>query len=140
MQTALDQANLLTGVRNDIECISKLPRPLQIMHINASLCQCIQVLGSRLTPCRTRPNRHIASHDRRDIGVRLSSPTTVIYLSTSPNRQAYETRSEFARQRTSLGSIQTRMTGVLSASCSLLFRPLSNHFPFVYLPYCPCGC
>ena len=36
------------------------------------------------------------------------------FLCFCASRQAHETRAEFARQRSSLGSIQTRMVGVLS--------------------------
>jgi Golgi SNAP receptor complex protein 1 len=36
-------------------------------------------------------------------------------------RQAHETRAEFGRQRSSLGSIQTRMVGVLSKLSSMPF-------------------
>ena len=36
------------------------------------------------------------------------------FLCPRASRQAHETRAEFARQRSSLGSIQTRMVGVLS--------------------------
>lgn len=76
VQTALDQANLLTGVRNDIDAYKS-----------------------------SAADSLLAERGRIDTSHRMIDETL---------EQAYETRSEFARQRTSLGSIQTRMAGVLN--------------------------
>ncbi|KAI0059501.1 v-SNARE protein [Artomyces pyxidatus] len=76
VQSALDQANLLTGVRNDIDAYKS-----------------------------SAADSLLAERGRIDSSHRMVDETL---------EQAYETRSEFARQRSSLGNIQTRMVGVLN--------------------------
>ncbi|KAI0275131.1 V-snare-domain-containing protein [Gloeopeniophorella convolvens] len=79
VQAAVDQANLLSGVRNDIDA-----------HKSSAADALLAERG------------HIdSSHQMIDATLECAS-------------QAHETRTEFARQRSSLGSIQTRMVGVLN--------------------------
>ncbi|KAI0800740.1 V-snare-domain-containing protein [Fomes fomentarius] len=74
-KTALDQANLLSGVRNDIEC-------------------------------STAADSLLAERGRIDSSHRMTDDMIA---------QAYETRSEFGRQRTTISGINARMQGVLSS-------------------------
>jgi len=76
VQTAVDQANLLSGVRNDIEAYK------------SSAAEALLAERGRID----------SSHEMVDATL----------------EQARETRTEFARQRSSLGGIQTRMVGVLN--------------------------
>ncbi|KAH9982979.1 v-SNARE protein [Lactifluus volemus] len=76
VQAAVDQANLLSGVRNDIDAYK------------SSAAEALLAERGRID----------SSHEMIDATL----------------EQAHETRAEFARQRSSLGSIQTRMVGVLS--------------------------
>ncbi|KAI0046612.1 v-SNARE protein [Auriscalpium vulgare] len=76
VQAALDQANLLTGVRNDIDAYKS-----------------------------SAADQLLAERGHIDDSHRMIDETL---------EQAYETRSEFSRQRSSLGNIQTRMVGVLN--------------------------
>ncbi|RDB29647.1 Golgi SNAP receptor complex member 1 [Hypsizygus marmoreus] len=76
VKNALDQANLLTGVRNDIDAYKSSA-------------------GESL----------LAERGRIDSSHRMTDDIL---------EQAYETRSEFSRQRTSLAGINTRMMGVLN--------------------------
>jgi len=76
VQAAVDQANLLSGVRNDIDAYK-----------------------SSATEALLAERGHIdSSHQMIDATL----------------DQARETRTEFARQQSSLGAIQTRMVGVLN--------------------------
>ena len=52
------------------------------------------------------------------------------FLCSCASRQAHETRAEFARQRSSLGSIQTRMVGVLSKLPSTPSLLVDDRTPF----------
>ncbi|KAI0094466.1 V-snare-domain-containing protein [Irpex rosettiformis] len=76
VQLALDQANLLTGVRNDIDAYKS-----------------------------SAADSLLAERDHIDSSHRMTDDMLA---------QAYETRADFARQRTTLNGIQTRMGGVLS--------------------------
>ncbi|GBE77439.1 V-snare-domain-containing protein [Sparassis crispa] len=76
VQTALDQTNLLSGVRNDIDAYKSSAADSLLAergHIDNSHQMTDDILG-----------------------------------------QAYETRSEFARQRSTIAGINTRMTGVIT--------------------------
>ncbi|KAL6307692.1 V-snare-domain-containing protein [Sparassis latifolia] len=76
VQTALDQTNLLSGVRNDIDAYKSSAADSLLAergHIDHSHQMTDDILG-----------------------------------------QAYETRSEFARQRSTIAGINTRMTGVIT--------------------------
>jgi len=75
-QHALEQANLLTGVRNDINTYKS-----------------------------SAADALLAERGRIDSSHRMTDDIL---------DQAYETRSEFSRQRTSLAGINTRMSGVLN--------------------------
>jgi len=76
VQAAVDQANLLSGVRNDIDAYK-----------------------SSAAEALLAERGHIdSSHQMID----------------STLEQAHETRSEFVRQRSSLGTVQTRIVGVLN--------------------------
>jgi len=79
VQTALDQANLLSNVRNDIETY--------------------KTSRSSTTDALLSERNHIDSSHR---------------MADDLLTHAHETRAEFSRQRTQLGSIQTRMSNVLS--------------------------
>ncbi|KAF5385377.1 hypothetical protein D9615_001223 [Tricholomella constricta] len=76
VKNALDQANLLSGVRNDIDAYKS-----------------------------SAADSLLAERSRIDSSHRMTDDVL---------EQAYETRSEFARQRTSLSGINTRMMGVLN--------------------------
>jgi Golgi SNAP receptor complex protein 1 len=76
VQAAVDQANLLSGVRNDIDAYK------------SSAAEALLAERGRID----------SSHQMIDATL----------------EQAHETRAEFGRQRSSLGSIQTRMVGVLN--------------------------
>ncbi|KAN0133314.1 hypothetical protein V8E53_009038 [Lactarius tabidus] len=76
VKAAVDQANLLSGVRNDIDAYK------------SSAAETLLAERGRID----------SSHQMIDATL----------------EQAHETRAEFSRQRSSLGSIQTRMVGVLS--------------------------
>jgi len=76
VQNALDQANLLSGVRNDIEAYKS-----------------------------TTADSLLAERGRIDSSHRMTDDIL---------NQAYETRSEFSRQRASLAGINTRMMNVLN--------------------------
>lgn len=76
VQHALDQANLLSGVRNDIDAYKS-----------------------------SAADALLAERGRIDSSHRMADDVLA---------QAYETRAEFGRQRTSLASINTRMAGVLN--------------------------
>ncbi|KAF8506637.1 v-SNARE protein [Russula emetica] len=76
VQAAVDQANLLSGVRNDIDAYKS-----------------------------TAAESLLAERGRIDSSHQMIDSTL---------DQARETRAEFGRQRSSLGSIQTRMVGVLN--------------------------
>ncbi|KAI0308269.1 v-SNARE protein [Multifurca ochricompacta] len=76
VQAAIDQANLLSGVRNDIDAFK------------SSAAEAL-----------------LAERGRIDSSHQMIDETL---------EQAHETRTEFARQRSSLGAIQTRMVGVLN--------------------------
>jgi len=75
-QHALEQANLLTGVRNDIDAYKS-----------------------------SAADALLAERGRIDSSHRMTDDLL---------DQAYETRAEFSRQRTSLGGINARMTGVIN--------------------------
>ncbi|EIW63982.1 V-snare-domain-containing protein [Trametes versicolor FP-101664 SS1] len=77
VKTALDQANLLTGVRNDIDAYKSSAAD--------------SLLAER---------GHIDSSHR---------------MTDDMLAQAYETRAEFGRQRTTISGINSRMQGVLSS-------------------------
>jgi len=79
VQTALDQANLLSNVRNDIETY--------------------KTARSSTTDALLSERNHIDSSH---------------LMADDLLTHAHETRAEFSRQRTQLGSIQTRMSNVLS--------------------------
>ncbi|KAI0319428.1 v-SNARE protein [Amylostereum chailletii] len=76
VQAAVDQANLLTGVRNDIDAYKS-----------------------------SAADSLLAERGRIDSSHRMIDETL---------EQAYETRADISRQRSSLGNIQTRMVGVLN--------------------------
>ncbi|KAI0348302.1 V-snare-domain-containing protein [Trametopsis cervina] len=76
VQHALDQANLLTGVRNDIDAYKS-----------------------------SAADSLLAERDHIDSSHRMTDDMLA---------QAYETRADFGRQRTTLNGIQTRMGGVLN--------------------------
>ncbi|KIY50431.1 v-SNARE protein [Fistulina hepatica ATCC 64428] len=76
VQHALDQANLLSGVRNDIEAYKS-----------------------------SAADSLLAERDRIDSSHRMTDDMLA---------QAYETRTDFARQRTSLTGINTRMAGIIN--------------------------
>ncbi|KAF8226264.1 v-SNARE protein [Tricholoma matsutake] len=76
VQNALDQANLLSGVRNDIDTYKS-----------------------------SATDSLLAERGRIDSSHRMTDDIL---------NQAYETRSEFSRQRTSLAGINTRMANVLN--------------------------
>jgi len=76
VQAAVDQANLLSGVRNDIDAYK------------SSAAESL-----------------LAERGRIDSSHQMIDETL---------EQARETRTEFSRQRSSLGTIQTRMVGVLN--------------------------
>jgi len=76
VQHALDQANLLSGVRNDIDAYKS-----------------------------SAADALLAERGRIDSSHRMTDDILA---------QAYETRSEFSRQRVSLSSINARMAGVLN--------------------------
>ncbi|KAK7465474.1 protein transport protein gos1 [Stygiomarasmius scandens] len=76
VQNALDQANLLNGVRNDIDAYKS-----------------------------SAADSLLAERGRIDSSHRMTDELL---------DQAYETRSEFSRQRTSLAGINARMTSVLN--------------------------
>ncbi|EKM61663.1 uncharacterized protein PHACADRAFT_112469 [Phanerochaete carnosa HHB-10118-sp] len=76
VQHALDQANLLSGVRNDIDAYKS-----------------------------SAADSLLAERDHIDSSHRMTDDMLA---------QAYETRADFARQRSTLSGIQTRMTGVLN--------------------------
>ncbi|KAI0033993.1 V-snare-domain-containing protein [Vararia minispora EC-137] len=76
VRAALDQANLLAGVRNDIDAYK------------SSASEAL-----------------LAERGRIDSSHRILDETL---------EQAYETRADISRQRSALGSIQTRMAGVLN--------------------------
>lgn len=76
VKTAFDQANLLSGVRNDIDAYKS-----------------------------SAADSLLAERGRIDSSHRMTDDLI---------SQAYETRSEFARQRTSLAGINTRMMGVIN--------------------------
>ncbi|KAJ8494501.1 hypothetical protein ONZ51_g2265 [Trametes cubensis] len=84
VKTALDQANLLSGVRNDIDAYKS------------------SAADSLLAERGHIDNSHRMTDDML--------------------AQAYETRAEFARQRTTISGINARMQGVLS-------KPHSSSFP-----------
>ncbi|KAG6879567.1 hypothetical protein C0992_001394 [Termitomyces sp. T32_za158] len=75
-KSALDQANLLNGVRNDIDAYKS-----------------------------STADALLAERGRIESSHRMTDDVL---------EQAYETRSEFARQRASLAGINTRMVDVLS--------------------------
>ncbi|KAF9454178.1 V-snare-domain-containing protein, partial [Macrolepiota fuliginosa MF-IS2] len=75
VHAALDKANLLTGVRNDIDAYKS-----------------------------TAADLLLAERGRVDNSHRMTDDILA---------QAYETRSEFSRQRTTLANMNTRMVGVL---------------------------
>ena len=112
MQHALDQANLLSGVRNDIEYV-----PLRLLSTQ-SLINCrVSAYKSSAADSLLAERDHInSSHRMTDdmlayvmrFGQQLVTKADTIF------RQAYETRADFSRQRATLAGIQTRMTGVLS--------------------------
>ncbi|PFH52243.1 hypothetical protein AMATHDRAFT_74307 [Amanita thiersii Skay4041] len=76
VQNALDQANLLRGVRNDIDAYKS-----------------------------SAADALLSERGRIDSSHRMTDDIL---------QQAYETRSEFGRQRTALGSINTRMMHVIN--------------------------
>ncbi|KAG6845349.1 hypothetical protein H0H87_010458 [Tephrocybe sp. NHM501043] len=76
VKSALDQANLLSGVRNDIDAYKS-----------------------------SAADALLAERSRIDSSHRMTDDVL---------NQAYETRSEFARQRTSLAGINTRMMDTLN--------------------------
>jgi len=75
VQHALDQANLLSGVRNDIDAYKS-----------------------------SAADSLLAERDHVDSSHRMTDDMLA---------QAYETRSEFSRQRSTIAGINSRMTGVL---------------------------
>lgn len=76
VQHALDQANLLSGVRNDIDAYKS-----------------------------SAADSLLAERDHINSSHRMTDDMLA---------QAYETRADFGRQRTTLSGIQTRMTGVIN--------------------------
>ncbi|KAF5352736.1 hypothetical protein D9756_005913 [Leucocoprinus leucothites] len=76
VHTALDKANLLSGVRNDIDAYKS-----------------------------SAADSLLAERGRIDNSHRMTDDILA---------QAYETRSEFTRQRTTLSNVNTRMTGVIN--------------------------
>ncbi|KAG6813210.1 hypothetical protein H0H92_013097 [Tricholoma furcatifolium] len=87
VKSALDQANLLSGVRNDIEQVA----------YKSSTADAL-----------------LAERSRIDSSHRMTDDVL---------NQAYETRSEFSRQRSSIAGINTRMTNVLSERSALCLAP-----------------
>ncbi|KAI1793195.1 V-snare-domain-containing protein [Ganoderma leucocontextum] len=81
VKTALDQANLLSGVRNDIDAYKS-----------------------------SAADSLLAERGRIDSSHRMTDDMIA---------QAYETRSEFGRQRTTITGINARMQGVLSKCSSV---------------------
>ena len=116
VQAAVDQVNLLSGVRNDIEFVFSLH------HLRERLvCLECYILSSAYKSSAAETlleerGRIDSSHLMIDATLEcdsIHSPASS-FLLTNDYRQAHEARAEFARQRSSLGSIQTRMVGVLS--------------------------
>ncbi|OBZ79881.1 Golgi SNAP receptor complex member 1-2 [Grifola frondosa] len=77
VQTALDQANLLSGVRNDIDAYKS-----------------------------SAADSLLAERGNIDSSHRMTDDIL---------SQAYETRAEFSRQRTTIAGINTRMSGVINS-------------------------
>ncbi|THH21206.1 hypothetical protein EW146_g295 [Bondarzewia mesenterica] len=100
-KSALDQANLLSGVRNDIDAY-KSSAADSLLAERGRIDSSHRMIDETLE-CVHIVNPFLASFAHSYSARLCSSPS-----------QAYETRSEFARQRSSLGSIQTRVVGVLS--------------------------
>lgn len=116
VQTAVDQANLLSGVRNDIEsvlpCRSLLPE--LVYSIPKFLSSAYK--SSAAEALLAERGRIDSSHQMIDATLEyaLDHGFFLLLRLIDDGSQARETRSEFARQRSSLGAIQTRMVGVLS--------------------------
>ncbi|KAG5652439.1 hypothetical protein H0H81_004983 [Sphagnurus paluster] len=92
VKSALEQANLLSGVRNDIEYVEHMAHLFTTLRISSAYKS-------------SAADSLLAERGRIDSSHRMTDDVL---------EQAYETRSEFARQRTSLAGINTRMIGVLN--------------------------
>ena len=111
VQAAVDQANLLSGVRNDIESVF-----LRFYLLSASKLLLRAYKSSAAEALLAERGRIDSSHQMIDETLEYaykSQPFLFLPL-IDGCRQARETRTEFTRQRSSLGAIQTRMVGVLS--------------------------
>lgn len=118
VHTALDRANLLTGVRNDIEYITLLYAVTDDL-----LTWFYSAYKS------TNADMLLAERGRIDNSHQMTEEilTCVLFLlellsCSKYCRQAYETRSEFSRQRMTIANMNNRMVGVLS-TCSHLGVP-----------------
>ncbi|KXN88840.1 Golgi SNAP receptor complex member 1 [Leucoagaricus sp. SymC.cos] len=92
VHAALDKANLLSGVRNDIDAYK------------TSAADALLAERGRID----------SSHQMTDEILACVESSHKFLMVLMVYSQAYETRSEFTRQRTTLSNVNTRMVGVLN--------------------------